>query len=151
MPAMIRQLCRRRSSQYLFSEISFGNRSHSFLPSHVTDLEKEEMVSGLVTRRPPAAPAAPVVACVAAVSFLPFFRPVSLVGVGGRHGRQPDHPPHIEEGAASAHFTMPPCLSALRRTAGLPLSHKSKLPLPLPSLYLSRTKKWLDTQPAAMG
>ena len=51
---MIRQLCRRRSSQYLFSEISFGNRSHSFLPSHVTDLEKEEMVSGLVTRRPSA-------------------------------------------------------------------------------------------------
>ena len=57
LPAMIRQLCRRRSSQYLFSEISFGNRSHSFPPSfplNVTDLEKEEMVSGLVTRRPPA-------------------------------------------------------------------------------------------------
>lgn len=34
LQAMIRQLCRRRrSSQYLFSEISFGNRSQPFPPS----------------------------------------------------------------------------------------------------------------------
>ena len=132
---MIRQLCR-RSSQYLFSEISFGNRSHSFPLSSRIWRKRGDGIG--LSHSPTALSPHPWSHASRPSLFLPFFRPVRLVGVGGR---QPDHPPHVEEGERHRHISR--CLSALRRTAGLPLSHKSKLFLSpfLPSTIFLADKK----------